>query len=198
MPVDLSYNEKRLLLQIAEHDQMAFTQLYHHYLYKVYGYAMRYLQLPHLAEEVVQDVFTKIWLHKTTLPVIENFEAYLFTMTRNTCFKHLQKTANELNARTEWANRSGIMEALAIEPALQKEYNEQLHQSLELLPPRQRITYVMHLQGFKNGEIADTLAISKNTVKVHLVQAAKVIRQYFNTLQNVLFPILVSFLINIF
>ncbi|HEX8376439.1 MAG TPA: sigma-70 family RNA polymerase sigma factor, partial [Pedobacter sp.] len=86
MKADSSYNESFLLQLTATGDENAFRKIYENYLNKLYSYAFRLTQKEELAEEVVQDVFLKIWVNRGELTEIQKFDSYLYTIVRNQCF----------------------------------------------------------------------------------------------------------------
>ena len=89
------YSGKDLLLKVSGGSQAAFRQLYDRYRNKIFSISWKIIGAPSAAEDVVQDVFIKLWLKKESLPEIENFEAYLNMMVKNYIFNYLRKVANE-------------------------------------------------------------------------------------------------------
>src|ERR1700755_2020207 len=103
MPVQpdeqVSMNQAWQLL--ADGSEYAFTQLFDHYRAKVYSIAWHFLKSPILAEEIVQDVFMKIWLKRQDLKEIQNTENYLFILTRNLIFDRMKGLSYETTAQKE-------------------------------------------------------------------------------------------------
>lgn len=173
----------QLLDLIALSDEQAFTALYYRYFPKLYQYALNILKQVSLAEEVLQDVFTKVWLHKHSLPVIANFEAYLHIATRNACLNSLRKTTREKINRQEYMHHCDNAEVPSFD------YSDSLRNVLTSLPHRQRMVYSLHLQGFRREEIAHLLNISINTVKSHLAASVRTAREFFIKLSEFFLPI---------
>ena len=173
----------QLLDLIALSDEQAFTALYHRYVSQLYQYAHHILKQASLAEEVVQDVFTKVWLHKHSLPVIANFEGYLHIATRNACLNSLRKITREQKKRQEYIHISEMSETPSVE------YNDSVRNLLSSLPHRQRMVYSLHLQGFRREEIAYLLNISINSVKTHLAASVKTARKLFVKLSEFFLPL---------
>ena len=170
-------DDKPLMARVADGDQQAFGRIFDHYSSKVYAYAFRFLRSQQLSEDIVQDVFTNIWLKRDKLPEINSFGAYLRVVSKNLTLNALKKLAldfktNEISQK-EWndidnATESGIMvkETLAL-----------LNEAIQKLPPQQQHIYRMcHMEGLKQKEVAERLHISPLTVKVHLREATKTIR----------------------
>lgn len=179
MPASPLYNEKELLLQIANGDEKAFTRLFHHYRNKIFTVALKLTESDVLAEEIVQDVFLKIWIKRNTLQEINNFDSFLFIIARNHTFTALKKLARK-GMKIEDADLAFLTELETPEdPLLEKEYRKILAQSIDRLPPQQKQVYQLRNErGLTRDEIAAILNISPSTAKAHLRSALRSIRAY--------------------
>jgi RNA polymerase sigma-70 factor (family 1) len=170
-------NENELLARMTEGDERAFGAIFHHYRRKIYSYAFHLSGDAAQADELVQETFLKVWLHRDKIPHILRFDNWLFTIARNQVFDMLKKMARDAEFRRQLA---GLLdpEANPVEDQLLSRENElRLQRALEKLPPRQRLIFTLSRhQGMKHDEIADHLQISRHTVKTHLVQALKTLR----------------------
>src|SRR5258708_6478308 len=151
-------NENELLTRVAEGDERAFGIIFHHYRRKIYSYAFHLSGDSAQADELVQEVFLKVWLHRDKIPHILRFDNYLFTIARNQVFDMLKKMAKEAEFRRQMA---GLLdpEANPVEDQLLTRENElRLQQALDQLPPRQKLIFTLSRhQGMKHEEIADHL-----------------------------------------
>lgn len=86
--------EKELLIRLIEGDGSAFEKIYHAYAERVYYFAYRYLRSTEDSEEIVQEVFTKMWESRKNINVEMSFSGYLLTTTRNTIFNEHRKKVN--------------------------------------------------------------------------------------------------------
>ncbi|MCD0489174.1 RNA polymerase sigma-70 factor [Pedobacter sp. MC2016-14] len=166
--------EDVLLANLAVGDERAFRLLFDFYRNVVYTYAMRYLKDRELAEEIVQEVFLKIWTGRGNLNTIGNFGAYLRVITRNLTLDVLKKKAAEFNktqkSQVSWTEADDSTEQLI----LMKDSLSYIEQFIEKLPQQQRLVFKMcHIDGLKQKEVAEQLGISPLTVKVHLREAVK-------------------------
>lgn len=179
MPTGINQNEKELLRKVSQGDESAFTVLFDAYKDKIYTIALRLTNSPSNAEEIVQDVFLKIWLKRDTLTAVEHFRAYLFTATRHHVFNalkrlslHRQLVGEIARGLTDESNETENM-------LLDKEYQSILREAVEQLPPQQQQVYrLMKEQGLKREQVAELLKISPQTVKQHLAQAMRSIRAF--------------------
>jgi len=180
-------SDQTWLSAISNGDEAAFRCLFDRYRGRIYTYALRLSENTSLADEVVQDVFLKVWLKRTDLPGIENFSAWLYAIARNRMFDMLKQQARELQTWESVQTNHFPHVNNAELSLLEKEQQVLLRDALAKLSPRQQLIYNLSRdQGMKHEEIAHTLNISRNTVKTHLVHALRVIkdhiRPYINTL----------------
>ena len=176
---DTSYNEEELLAFIARGDELAFTSLFDYYRDRIYSIAFRITHSTTIAEEIVQDVFLKIWLRRDRLIEIQNFSAYLFVITRNHVYKALKQIAKnyELTAFTDKDQLSADNDSARL--VMEKEYNSLLQKAIDRLPNQQKQVYqYIKEKGFKREEAAGLLHLSPETVKYHLAEAMKNIRSF--------------------
>jgi RNA polymerase sigma factor (sigma-70 family) len=90
------HNEHELLQLILKGDEFAFAKLFEFYKDSVYGIAFKVTRSTIIAQEIVQNVFLKIWQRRESLHEIQNFSAYLFAITRNDVYKALKVIAKNI------------------------------------------------------------------------------------------------------
>ncbi|OJV15024.1 MAG: RNA polymerase sigma-70 factor [Dyadobacter sp. 50-39] len=197
MKIDALHNETELLTDIAAGSEKAFATLFHWYRDKVYSAALRLTHSGFLAEEVVQDVFLKLWVKRQTLVEIACFEDYLFIMTRNHVFSTLKRMARQQQLVDDLQLELPVAENTTYNRILDLEIEEIVHQAVELLPAQQKQVYLMSKeQELKREEIARTLRISSETVKTHLARALRHIRAYSKLRLEIPISWLLFFLVN--
>ncbi|MBE9461439.1 RNA polymerase sigma factor [Dyadobacter subterraneus] len=177
MLIQTLHNEKELLVLASQADQGAFTTLFHMYKNKLYAYVLRLTESEMLAEDIVQDVFLKLWNDHVLLDTIDNFGSYLFRMSKNQVINHFKRMAHETLIMAEIFHQNPVGHNDIQEKVALKEVEKILGDILEKLPPQQKAAY--HLsreEGRSHDEIANLLKISPNTVKNHIVQAMSTIR----------------------
>jgi RNA polymerase sigma-70 factor (ECF subfamily) len=174
-----SHSEKELLQLAAAGEQAAFAQLFMLNRHKLFSFLMRLTQSPEMTEDVIQDIFLKLWRNRHTLPTIDHFSSYLFKMAQNQCVTHFRRVAKEtlILARLETPSPSTTDDHLAL-----KEIQRQLLQALAKLTPQQRLVFSLSREkGLKYEEIAAELNISPSTVKNHMIDALRILRQHFHS-----------------
>lgn len=179
MPTVKEQQEKEWIQLIARGDEAAFTALFDAYKDRIYTIALRLTGSGIQAEEIVQDVFLKLWLKRETLAAVEHFRAYLFTSTRNRVFDTLKRMVRRQQITAEMSLTWPAEQSDTDNLLLDKEYQAILHEAVERLPERQREIYrLMKEQGLKRHQVAEQLDISPETVKMHLSQAMRSIRAF--------------------
>jgi RNA polymerase sigma-70 factor (ECF subfamily) len=144
---------------------------------KLYRFALRYVKNPQEAEDVVQEVFIKLWNNREQMQEINNVEAWCMRVTRNLSIDKLRSKHNrtdDIPEGTNWLDNSAG-------PDKQTELNEaveKIKKWIEELPEAQRnVIQLRDIEEFSYKEIAEALEISMELVKVNLHRARKVIRK---------------------
>lgn len=184
MRASLPYNEPEVLYRLAGGDDESFALLYDKYYPKVYGIAFKILKSAPHAEDVLQDVFIKIWNNRSKLTEITDFNAYLNAVTRNHIFNQLRKKAHE----TFYIREQSIKAAESnqtIDDVLYHELDKSLLEAVAKLPPQQKkIFQLSRMHGLKQEEIAESLKISLGTVKKHIMVSLRFIRNYLSSVHH--------------
>ncbi|MGI4021555.1 MAG: RNA polymerase sigma factor [Janthinobacterium lividum] len=170
--------EKLLLSKISLGDELAFRILFKQHRKWVYSYVVKIIKSDVLAEEILHDVFLKIWQHPN-LGEIENIESYLKIITRNATLSRLRRTNleimvnNQLNKNWEEAHNE------TEEIILLNDSVKVLNQAIEQLTPQQKLVYnLCKHEGLKYAQVAEQLAISPLTVKTHMQHTLRFLRNY--------------------
>lgn len=173
------HNEIELLRLTALGDELAFGRLFEHYKDRIYTIAFKLTRSNIISEEIVQDVFLKIWQKRADLNSIQNFSAYLFIVARNTGYKILKDTARNYKVVALSDEDQITLNNDAADLLIEKEYGMILQNAIDRLPSQQKqVYYLLKAQGYKRDEVADQLHIQPETVKFHLAQAMKNIRAF--------------------
>ena len=184
------YEETHLLARIAEGDEHAFRSLFDLYKGRVIVYALRLSKSRYVAEEIVQEVFLKLWTNRAQLPEIRNIGTYIFVLVKNRTLDHLRKIANEgrlfeevwhtISERREAPGHLDVKDSIRL---IEKAVGQ-------LSPQQQKIFYLSRSEGLSHHEIAEKCALSKNTVKNHLVKTLRHIRLFL--IQHDVTPVIFS------
>ena len=175
---DLS--EENLLYRLKSGDMKAFESLYELYSSVIYNNIFRLIKNRTVSEDLLQDVFIKIWENREKIDPKQSFVAYLFICSRNIAFNFKRRLKLEITSSLNSNYSLEEQHTNAIDDWLEKKEVEQYIERIinELPEQRQRVFRLAKLDGKKYQEIADDLGISISTVKDHLVKANKFVKKY--------------------
>ncbi|MEI3797691.1 MULTISPECIES: RNA polymerase sigma factor [Chitinophaga] len=178
LPINQTYNEKALLLQIAAGDETAYRQVFNSHWNQVYQVALSFLKTPGEAKDAVQTVFIKLWEKRHKLPEVDNFDAWLFIVARNTIVNILHQQASFVDVHQV----EDTVPENYLTPDSLLEYKQTaslIQDAIAQLPPQQSLIFrLSREQGLTHPQIARELNIAPATVKSHMVRALNTIREY--------------------
>jgi RNA polymerase sigma-70 factor (ECF subfamily) len=174
--------DKRLLQLIATGDEPAFKTLFEKYRGKLYTYLRNITKSPEVAEEIVMDVFMKIWIGRKTVTEISHFDSFLFRIAHNKAIDflralHRDQTLFKLVCEEIQVESTETADAVLKE----KESNAILQAAIARLSPKRRLVYELSRENaLSHDQIAAYLNLSKSTVNNHLVESLRFIKNYLN------------------
>jgi len=178
--------EEKKLIRIK--DEKTFEGLFRDYFHVLHEYALFYTANSKQAEDIVQDIFLKIWESRDQLVINTSLRAYLFRSVHNCCIQYLRHQS--VRKKYDESNNiklqeSLIMSHLFFESGLTKLYEEEIealkNNALNLLPEKTRKIYILSRNGhLKNSKIAEILNITEKAVEYHMSRALGIIRHQLN------------------
>ncbi len=188
--------DKNLVTRLRGGDDHAFKALFNKYQNDVFTYTLSLVKSKVHAQEIVQDVFVKVWLKRTTLKPDKSFKSFLFTITKNLSFNFLVKAANERQLRQEVFYKAVLSYSPIEDLMLSKEYDLLKQQAINRLPPkRKRIFEMSRNEGKSYQTISTELGITKQTVKNQISQALRNITGYLESYGEITLGLILSLLI---
>lgn len=170
-------NTDRLIVGLKGGDKSVFEEVYHEYFIPLCYYCLRYVEKIEDSEEIVQDLFLKLWEKHEELEINSSLKAYLYRAVQNYALNYLskKKTKEKYILHQESHSYNSINEGL------QKLESEELrlilkHALLQLPEKRRRIFELSRFDGLKYGKIASQLSISVKTVETQMTKALKYLR----------------------
>lgn len=171
-------NEKELLLRIAEGNEDAFVTLFHRHQDHIFKVVFQVLKSQALAEEVVQDIFIKVWEERQKLPTVQQFQNWLFILSRNYLISYLRRMALEEKVRKAWIEERPMNENSTDYKLRSTQFNALLQETIGNLPTQQQAVFrLAKEQHLTYEEIARRLSISPNTVRIHMSRALDAVRK---------------------
>ncbi len=167
-----------LLEQFKKGDRSAFGHIYMEYSPKVYRFARRYMTNDNDVEEIVQDVFVRLWEARQSVNPALNFDNYLFTITRNLIFNRHRARVNELYFQDTVLASLEQEYYMPEDEIVTQDLSQFIDKIIGQLPPKQQEVFNLSRQQMLTyKEIAGQLGISEKTVEAHIYQALKFIRK---------------------
>lgn len=173
---DITVQLRELQTKIAQDDEAAFTQLYLHFSKKLIHFSVSLVRSKEIAEELVEDVFVKLWGHRSHIIEIENLTVYLYVAVKNRSLNALSQKAKELVA-SSFDYLDTAVDEFAADPydlMITAEMMGRMHQAIETLPPRCKMIFkLIREDGLRYKEVSDILNISVNTIDTQMAIAVK-------------------------
>lgn len=195
MSAENSYSDRQLLLQISEGDEQAFAVLVKMYSGLLFTYLVKLTKDRDIASDVVQDIFTQLWLTRESLKGVESFRSWLFVISRHHAVRMLKNIDRENKIRQEWHQLQADpvnMEARD-QASLKEAYDNLVNNAIDRLPPQQKKVWSLaRIEGKKYAEIAEEMHISRETVKKYLQIASLSIVDYIKSHG---LPVIIAYLI---
>ena len=183
--------DEELISLLVQHDAIAFKEIYDRYWDKLYNAAYKRIKNAEQCEEIIQDIFTKLWQKRENLVINTGLSNYLFVSVRYLVIDYYRKitvrasfiTHGQLNA--DFDNSTEEFVHL-------NDLKKQIDLLIDGLPEKCKAVYRLSRIDFKtNKEIAEMLGISEKTVEGHLTKALQHLRSHISDL----LPILVAIMI---
>ena len=169
-----AYTDDVLISRLRSEEEWAFDEIYRRYWKRLYLAAFKRIGISEICEELVQDIFTSLWVNCKTVS-IHNLSAYLFTATRYKVINHIHKEMVRKAARQE----DDLVEAdnSTEEEVLLDDLNRALENEVRKLPVRCQMVYKLsHENNLSIKQVAAEMGISEKTVENQLSKALKVLR----------------------
>lgn len=167
---------KELQNRVASGDENAFTQLYLHFGNKLILFGISLVRSKEIAEELVEDVFVRLWANRQSISGIDNLTVYLYVAVKNKALNKLSQKAKELIA-APFDYLDTTMHEFAADPydlMITSEMMAQMQRAIETLPPRCKMIFkLVREDGLKYKDVAEILNISVNTIDVQMAIAVK-------------------------
>jgi len=185
---------KLLLLKIASGDELAFRQLFLEVAPQINIRLSRLLANRTVAEDIVQETFLRVWLHRDQLPEIDQWRSWILRIAYNRAFTYLRDQAiheralAKLKIREEEDHTQHAVDLHNLKKIIAE--------AIAQLPPQQKRVYQLNReQGLMISEISDRLELSPQTIKNTLGLALKSIRRFLETKGHYVASIVLAFLL---
>lgn len=169
-------NTKEIIRRLKKDDKSAVDELFNYYYPRLYHFSKSILKIEAEIDDILQEVFVKIWLNRHKINNAETFNSYIFTITKNEVLNLIRSNLKNQTFRDELFRRTVADE---YQPQNQLEFDEikaGIDKIVASLPEkRQQVFILSRTGGQSNREIAQQLNISEKTVEDHITHAIKYI-----------------------
>lgn len=195
MTFQTKYDEPKLLAGLKAGEEESFTILYHQYSAQIYFNVLKMVKDETFAEEIVQDIFTKIWKKRDDINIDTSFASYIYRVAQNCVidfFRKMEKNREHLQRFKKLASSEYFH---VEEDICFKESNLLLQKALETLPPQQKKVYQLCvLEGCTYKDTAFQMKIGHHTVKEYLSKARLTIRTFLEKNMDNPYALMVFFI----
>lgn len=172
------YSDKELIRKLKKGDIEAFNQIFYAYSSKLYHFAYGYLKSREDAEEMVQEIFSRIWDKRADIKEEYQFRSYLFSIAFNYVKKYFRSKAL-VNKYIEFATTHDAESEQIHEDVNYSSLKLMVDQLVDKMPERRKAVFLKsRFEGKNSKEIAEEMDISQSTVENHLNQALRFLRQH--------------------
>ncbi len=176
-------DEARILKELKKGNHTAFEKIFGYYSEQLYLFSLSYLKSKDAAEDIVQEVFIKIWNNRESIKTDTSFQAYLFTITLNAVRLHFNKLSrlNELkhDILLGFSEIKHDFDNYADYQALLDKLDELIKQ----MPEKRRAVFIKKkIEEKSMKEISEEMHISVKTVEFHISEAMKFLKAEFEKL----------------
>jgi RNA polymerase sigma-70 factor (ECF subfamily) len=174
-----TYTDQELLLQLRAGNQEAFTILYNQFSGAIYFNVLKMVKDETVAEEIVQEIFIKIWQKRDVIRIEVSFASYIYRIAQNNVIDYFRKIERSRDL-LERFKKSASSNYLHVEENIcLKESDLLLQKAIATLPPQQKKVYQLCvLEGYTYKDTACQMEIGLNTVKEYLQKARVTVRTF--------------------
>mgnify|MGYP001070726247 CR=1 FL=1 len=171
--------EKSLVIALGEGSEDAFTKIYHAYFRKIYSRIFFLVKDEEQTDELVQELFLKLWTRRAKLDASKSIQAYLFTVAQNLVYDHFRKIAANRRLCHELSLQMSEVYWHTDQLVEEKEQNTVLTRAIESLSPQRKKTFELcKLEGYSYQKASEVLGISHATINTHITHSFKILKNY--------------------
>ena len=165
-------NLGHLLKELANDNKTALETLFNYFYPRLYHFSKSFLKLEDGIDDILQEVFIRIWQNRKNIKNTETFHSYIFTITRNLLLNELRSRLTDEKTKKRIFKKSVAPEFLLSDQIDYQELKDRISLMVAELPERQQEIFILsRVEGLSYREIAKKLDIAEKTVEYHISQA---------------------------
>ncbi|MCK7554082.1 RNA polymerase sigma-70 factor [Chitinophaga sedimenti] len=190
MSQESSYNEQQLLRGLISGDMSHYSYVFKEYYSALCLYATRIIGEPGHAEDIVQDVFEKLWQKRSSFENLRHLKDFLYKATRNASLNFLKGTQHSMERQAAFLYEQEGAAAGDDLDIIRMEVFRAIYREIDNLPEQcGKIVRMSYIDGMKNEQIAEALSISLQTVKNQKTRGMKLLRMRVSPVVFALFSL---------
>lgn len=168
---------EQVLKELSEEQESALEELFNYYYPRLYAFSKSFLKLEQGIDDILQEVFLRIWQNRKNILDPATFNSYIFTITRNLLLNELRSRLNNNNLKEEIRKLSVAQEYISSEELDYTDFKNRVDKIISELPERQKEVFILsRTEGLSHKEIASKLEITPKTVEYHISLAIKSVK----------------------
>jgi RNA polymerase sigma-70 factor, ECF subfamily len=168
---------EQIINRLKNEDKSAVDDLFSYYYPRLYHFSKSILKIENDIDDILQEVFVKIWLNRQKIGNPETFNAYIFTITKNEVLNLIRSNLRDHTFKDQLFQYAVAEEYQNSAPLEYEEVKAGIDKIVAALPEkRQQVFVLSRTEGLSNKEIAQQLNISEKTVEDHITHAIKQIK----------------------
>lgn len=175
----------KIVAKLSGGDKNALDEIYNYYYPKLYAFARSFLKVEDDINDILQEIFVKLWLNRQKIKNVDTFNSYLFTIAKNHIISYFRIKAKDQEFETRLKEIASSEQTTEITNIEYKELKDKLEEVIEQLPEKRKIIFKLSRQdGLSHAEIAEKLEISIKTVEDHMRHALKFIKKHMKSFET--------------
>jgi RNA polymerase sigma-70 factor, ECF subfamily len=177
--LDISLSLLSSLIERSKAGELeAMEEIFEHYKGPLFSLIYRYTNNRQAAEDLLQDVFIKVFTHIRDVQKMETFVAWIYRIALNACYSYLRSNRTGLRQAVSLSEVEGRKEE-AVYSHHEESWERFLSEAIQELPAKLRTVLLLHdVQGFKHEEISQMLGFTVGTSKSQLFKARMRVREH--------------------
>ena len=176
-----SLNTEELIIRLKKNDKSALDEIFNHYYPRLFNFSKRFLKVEDDIDDILQDVFLKIWLNRSKIDNCETFNSFVFTVTRNALLNLIRSKLKDQSFKEKFSQKVIATEYLTQQPYEYEEIKTAVERIITKLPQKSQIVFILsRTDGLSNKEIAHRLNLSEKSVEDHITHSIRFLKKSLN------------------
>lgn len=174
---------KKIIAELAHDNDSAMDELFNYYYPRLYNFSRSFLKMEDGIDDLLQEVFVKLWQNRKNINSADTFNAYIFTIARNLLLNELRSRLNNQKMKDRLHDLSVAEEYSLFKQIEYNDLKEKIDLAIGELPARGKEIFMLSRNdGLSHKEIAEKLQISTKTVEYHITQSTSFLKKKLRSL----------------